>query len=602
MKLRNQFLYLALLMFMPAMNFATYAAETPDQAVAGEELIASGALGETVERLYGPYDDDGGPGAIVAVLKGGRLLHLKGYGYANREFKARWRPDTPYTLYSTTKPMLAIALMRLEEAGRIDLDAPVRRYLPDFPEYQVEPTVRNFLQHTGGFWRDERLHFLIGTSMANEEISLDELYQMGIRQPALSFRPGTAQYYNDAELRLAGRVLEAVTGKSFDAAMREWVLGPAGMETAVHRPLSNSYRPGQASTYLLGATPEADLSKDDLVVPFLAVETAGDGGLLGTMRDYIAFTRFAAAPRAGGSYIERLAEPVIYGPGVAVGYRTSLKIENHRGLDVYLHGGLFGKKLVFVPELDAWIIIMCNAIGGAHGDNNDYGDIIDALMRDAGGYEDRFGPAGERRYGHVNPPDQAFTANELAVLTGEFLDPATSTVLRIREENGDLLHSYLNGPEGYLVRDGDDFVSWSRSSGEPIRIRVEDNVLKAHVADWGRLRTLTRLEGTYSASSDAGSLVGTYLSEAFGSVYHVEKSDQGLVLRINAGQRLLERYELSAIAPDVFETRHQAIERTRSTSSFQVAVQRDGQRVTGLTFNAFDVRGFHIRKVSVEAM
>lgn len=602
MNLKKQILCFVFLACVAAINSTASSAETSDQADRYEELVASGVLGETIDRLYGPYDDDGGPGAIVAVLKEGRLLHLKGYGYANREFQAPWRPDTPYTFYSTTKPMLAIALMRLEEAGKIDLDAPVRRYLPDFPEYPVEPTVRNFLQHTGGFWRDERLHFLIGTSMANEEISLDELYQMGIRQPALSFRPGTAQYYNDAELRLAGRVLEAVTGKSFDAAMREWVLGPAGMETAIHRPLSSTYRPGQANTYLLGATPGADLQKDDLVVPFLAVETAGDGGLLGTMWDYIAFTRFAAEPRPGGSYIERLAEPVIYGPGVAVGYRTSLKVENHRGLEVYLHGGLFGKKLVFVPELDAWIIIMCNAIGGAHGDNNDYNDIIDALMRDAGGYEDRFGPPGERRHGLVNPPDQALTPDEIAVLAGEFLDQKTSTVLRIREENGDLLHSYLNGPEGYLVRDGEDFVSWSRSSGEPIRIRVEDNIIKAHVADWGGLRALTRLAGAYSTSDNADSLVGTYFAEVFGSVYHVERSDQGLVLRINAGQRLVERYQLSAIAPDVFEARQQTIERTGRAFSFQVAVLRDDQRVTGLTFNAFDVRGFHVQKVSVEAM
>jgi CubicO group peptidase (beta-lactamase class C family) len=576
-------------------------------SAAPAEIVDAGPVGRTVERLYGPLAKSGGPGAIVAVMRRGELVHLKGYGYANREFKAPWTPDTLYTFYSTAKPMVAVGLMRLADEGRVDLDAPVSRYLPDFPRYPVEPTVRQMLQHTSGVWQDERLHYLVGAGAAYNEISMDELYAMVIRQPELSFRPGSAQHYNDSAMRIAGRVLTTVLGTSFDSAMRCMVLEPAGMTTAVHRPLSNTYRPGQANAYLLDATPEANVARDELWVPFLAVETAGDGGLLGTLRDFLAFARFAAAPRPGGSYVERLAQPVTYGPGVAGQYRTSWTVAMHRGVEVQSHRGLFGKRLVYVPELDAWIVIMANALGGpldpdASGGGSVFA-IVDALLESAGGYGDRFGAAAEAKLGAFGrPPVHTYAAAERKALVGTFVDPVSRGVLRIVADGPYLRHAWLSGESGYLVRDGRGFQSWTYGDGERLRLRVTGGRVEAHLADWDGFRSLERIaEGYAPAAAEITELAGTYYSHTYGAIYHVDVHEGRATLRVGAGARASDRYALTPLAPGVYEAVQQGESRVFGATVFQVAVDRRDGGIAGLTIDAENLRGFRLERVSIRS-
>lgn len=582
-------------------------ATTPAEGgTVSEERVDAGPVGRTIERLYGPLANSGGPGAIVAVMTRGELVHLKGYGYANREFRARWTPDTLYTFYSTTKPMVAVALLRLADEGRIDLDAPVRRYLPDFPRYPVEPTVRQMLQHTSGVWQDERLHYLVGAGAAYNEISLDELYAMVIRQPALSFRPGSTQHYNDSAMRIAGRVLTTVLGTSFDAAMRQMLLEPAGMRTAVHRPLSNTYRPGQASTYLLDATPGADVARDELWVPFLAVETAGDGGLLGTMRDFLAFARFAAAPRPGGSYVERLARAVEYGPGVAGQYRTAWTVTTHRGVEVQSHGGLFGKRLVYVPVLDAWIVIMSNAIGGPldpdSSDERPMFAILDALLQSAGSYADRFGAQAEARLGAFGaPPVQNYAVAEREALVGTFFDPLSRGVLRVTADGPHLRHTWLSGHTGYLVRDTrGGYASWTYAGGERLRLHAADARVEAHLADWDGFRRLERIADGYApAAAEVAQLAGAYFSRAYGTIYHVELNEGGAMLRVGAGARASDRYALTPLAPGVYEAVQQGESRVFGATVFQLTVDRRGGDIAGLTFEADNLRGFRVERISI---
>jgi CubicO group peptidase (beta-lactamase class C family) len=566
------------------------------------DIVDEGEIGRTIERLYGPLARAGGPGAMVAVIRRGELLHRKGYGYANREFQAPWTSTTPYTFYSTTKPMVAVALLRLADEGRIDLDAPVRRYLPEFPHFPVEPTVRQMLQHTSGVWQDERLHYLVGAGAAYEELTLDELYAMVIRQPALSFAPGSAQHYNDAAMRIAGRLLARVLDTSFDGAMRRMVFEPANMRTAAHRVLSNTYRPGQASAYLLGATPDADVARDELIVPFLAVETAGDGGVAGSIEDLIAFARFFSAARPGGSYLERLAKPVSYGPGVAGSYRTAWIVESHRGIEVHSHGGLFGKVFAYVPELDTWILIMANAVGGpldpdARG--RVHFEIVDAVLRAQGGYEERFGAEAESRLGiWGQPPRQDFSTTERELLTGTFLDPISRGVLQISDDGEQLRHSYLCGEPGFLVRDRQGYASWTHGGGERLRLRATDGRLEAHIADWGGYRRLERVEAGFApTAADLQAIGGTYFSPTYGSIYHVDAAGANLTLRVGAGARASDVYKLEPLAPGVYQATQQGEVRVLGRTTLQISVGPERGSVRWLALDAENLRGFRIDRI-----
>lgn len=567
-------------------------------------VTAPGELGRSIDGMFDHAERAGGPGILVATLQHGKVTHLKGYGYANREYQAPWTDETPYTFYSVTKPILATALLRLSDAGRIDLDKPVREYLPEFPQYSHEPTVRELLQHTSGIWQDEHLLFLVGVGAAHEELTIDELYRMVLKAPTLSFRPGSAQYYSDVGMRIAARVLQRVVGGSFEQAMHASVLGPAGMVNTVHRLHSTSLRPCQANTYLLDVIPPTDVAQDELMVPFIATESDGDGGLVGTMQDLIAFAKFAEAAGPSGSYVMRLAEPVTYGPGVVGPYRTSIRATRHRGVEIYSHSGLFGKRLAYIPAIKAWFITMANAIGG----NPDLSDrkyffaLADLLLRDSGRFTDRFGPDAESMYGtEGRPPNQEFSPLEVAQLTGVFQDPISGGILRIAEEQGHLRHSYLFGTSGYLVRhDKMDYASWAFAGGERIKVQNVDGSINVQIADWPDARSLQRLPTDYAPSQeDTRSMAGSYLSEAYGSIYHVKHDEDGdeLYLRVGAGARLSDVYRLHAVGPDVFEARQQGEQRIFGQFYFQLRVLRHKSKVQGLAFDGEDLRGFVVDKL-----
>jgi len=562
-------------------------------------VIDEGPIGQAVTELFSPYGATGGPGGIVAVLRHGETVHLQGFGYADREHRRPWTAHTPYTFYSVTKPMLAIAFLRLADAGQVDLDAPVRQYLDEFPRFPQEPTVRHLLQHTSGIWLDERMHYLLGVGASNEEITLDELYRMALEQPELSFGPGSTQYYNDAGMRIAARVLERVTGKSFDQAMRELLLAPAGMHTAFHRPRSTAYVPGQAKTYLLSQTPNAAVDVDELITPHLAVETAGDGGLAGSLLDLVAFARFASAKRDGGSYVERLAAPVRYASGISGSYRTSWAVSSHRGLEVHSHGGLFGKKIVYVPDLDMWILIMVNAVGGHHGTRESWTVILDAALRQDSRFADRFSRDAEARYGAGGrPPRQSFTVKERRLLLGTFVEPRSGGVLRIYEDGEHLTQEYLAGERGYVVREPGGFRSWRYSQGaEPVRLRLEGDNLLANVSDWGEYRALERVDPRALPEQPWwDEIAGTYVSPAYGSVYHLAPSTtHGAVLRVNAGIRDSDRYRLQPIAPGVYEAVQ--LGDGRVTFRFLVsAIGGGGDAISGLRVDYQGIRGFRLAR------
>lgn len=571
-----------------------------------EEIRAPGLLGDTIDELFGPYDDEGGPGGIVAVLQNNKVTHLKGYGYANREFKAPWTADTLYTFYSTTKPMVAVALLRLEEEGRIDLDAPVRQYLPSFPQYDDDPTVRQMIQHTSGVWQDEALYSLIGVGVSDVEITLDELYEMVTRQPSLSFTPGATQHYNDAAMRIASRVLRRITGKTFDAAMRELVFDPAGMKTAVHRPSGNKFRPNEAHTYILKPNHDTDYTTDALLLPSIPLETAGDGGLLGSIQDFISFARFASAEREGGSYMSRLAKPVRYAPDVVGAYRTSLFVSIHRGLEYHYHSGLFGKSITYVPALDAWVLIMNNAIlerssGGKYGDRKSHTEIIDALLAEDEVFNGLIKRASEDYNPDINtPPLQNFTHEEITALTGLFYEPTDQVVLEIVEKDGNLYHTFMSDRIGRLVRDGDEYTNWEYGHGEPIRLRVTEDGLEAHLADWGGFRMMTRAPSPRTnTAADRAAMTGTYISQTYGSIYYVEDNKGDLVLNVNAGARGGDRYHLTPLTSDVYLAVQQTNSSVFPALRLQISVQRYSDTVTGLTFNATNLRGFELKRVQL---
>ncbi|HYW23372.1 MAG TPA: serine hydrolase [Terriglobales bacterium] len=187
---------------------------------------ATAGAAELRERLAAAAERIGVPGAAAGVLLDGREEYAY-HGVTSVENPLPVDATTLFQVGSTTKTFTATALLRLVEQGRVELSAPVRRYVPELrlrdEDAAERVTVLQLLNHTAGWAGDHFLDTGDGDdALARYVESMAELDQVS--------RPGTIASYNNAALSLAGRVVERVTGLPYETALRELVLDPLGME------------------------------------------------------------------------------------------------------------------------------------------------------------------------------------------------------------------------------------------------------------------------------------------------------------------------------------------------------------------------------------
>lgn len=204
---------------------------------ADEQVIDTIVAGELAMRNL--------PRAAIAVTRGGRVVQVSGYGGdANGRSVTE---DTPFYLGSASKAMTAVAVMQLVEAGRIDLDAPVRRYLPEFTlaDPRVERiTVRQLLNQTSGMWEVGFRQWSLP-----QPVSL-RLAVARLHHARLAADPGQEHRYFNPNYSVAARMVEEVSGETFDAYLRNHLFAPLGMRATKTVDFVDEARDGTAPGYV----------------------------------------------------------------------------------------------------------------------------------------------------------------------------------------------------------------------------------------------------------------------------------------------------------------------------------------------------------------
>jgi CubicO group peptidase (beta-lactamase class C family) len=218
-------------------------------------------------------------GLSVAVATDGRLRWSQGYGFADIENSVPFTAGTVWRLGSISKPITAVAAMQLVEGGRIDLDAPIQKYCPAFPEKEKPITTRLLLGHLSGI-----RHYA-----PNEDFNSTRHYE-GVVASLESFKkdpllhpPGASYTYSTYGYVVLGCVVEGASGRPYADQVRERVTGPAGMERTRPDDVA-AIVPGRAHGYEKTASGEfrnAALADTSNKVP--------GGGFVSTAPDLIRF-------------------------------------------------------------------------------------------------------------------------------------------------------------------------------------------------------------------------------------------------------------------------------------------------------------------------
>ena len=208
---------MTVLLLAAASAAAQQAPKPPDRAVL-----------ERLDRVIAErMDASGVPGFSLAVVAGDRIVHARGFGEADASGRAVGA-DTPFVTGSSGKAFTALALIQLVEAGKLDLDAPVRRYVPELRTADQSEadriTVRHVAQHTSGF-RTEAGGAVLHS--AADGGSLEVVAE--VRDEKLVSSPGQSFHYSNINYVLAGLVIERASGEPFADYMRRHVFAPLGM-------------------------------------------------------------------------------------------------------------------------------------------------------------------------------------------------------------------------------------------------------------------------------------------------------------------------------------------------------------------------------------
>jgi CubicO group peptidase (beta-lactamase class C family) len=228
-------------------------------------------------------------GAVIAVVKDGKLLYAKGYGYSDVAKKAPVSPET--TLFrpgSISKLFTWTSVMQQVELGKLDLDRDVNDYL-DFkipPAFGKPITLRNIMTHTTGFEETAKNLFLSNV----EDLRPTGEYLRG-HLPARIFPPGATPAYSNYATTMAAYIVERVSGQNFNDYVEEHIFKPLNMTHATFRqPLPDALKPDMSNGYILGSGDPK---------PFEVVQVAPAGSLSASAVD---MTHFMIAHLQNGKY------------------------------------------------------------------------------------------------------------------------------------------------------------------------------------------------------------------------------------------------------------------------------------------------------------
>ncbi len=296
------------------------------------------------------------PGMSAAVVVHREVRWSAGFGIADVENDVPATPATVYRFASVSKPITATAVLQLVEQGRLDLDAPVQRYVPTFPEKAWPVTTRELLCHQSGIrnWTEEEFH------NTQRFASLAEAVQQ-FEADALLFEPRTKTRYTSLGVTLAGLAAEGAAGESFLDILRAGVFRPAGMEQSRDDDVL-AVIPHRAQGYLRGATGElmnAPLTDTSNRLPA--------GGLCGTAEDV---GRFASAFQRGmllkPATVAQALTPQKLRNGRVTGYGLGWVLgRSRRGREAYHVGGQprVSTVLYMLPDTGFAVVLLSNLEG-----------------------------------------------------------------------------------------------------------------------------------------------------------------------------------------------------------------------------------------------
>jgi CubicO group peptidase (beta-lactamase class C family) len=331
-------------------------AQVPDRAkvIAGAER----AFEKVTKAYVAPA-----PGCAAAVSLNGETVFEKAFGLADMEHNV---PNTTQTIFesgSVAKQFTAAALVLLQQDGKLSIDDPVKKYIPELPDYGAPLTIRHLLNHTAGLRDWGTVLSLTGVGRGERIISQDLALDVITHQKALDFTPGAEYSYSNSGYNLAAIIVERVSKQKFPAFVEERLFKPLGMKNSSWRDDYQRIVPGRAQAYSRPGNGPWRLN-----MPFMNVY--GNGGMLTTVGDWMRWNAMLDSQSLGAPLVTALETQGVLNDGRKIAYALGLTVDKYKGLKDVSHGGATAGYQTFLaryPDNKVSVAVMCNGTAPSAG-------------------------------------------------------------------------------------------------------------------------------------------------------------------------------------------------------------------------------------------
>src|SRR6516225_1099375 len=300
------------------------------------------------------------PGCAVGVSQAGEVVLRSGYGMADLERNVPVTAETVFESGSVAKQFTAAALILLAQQGKISLDDPLRKYLPELPDYGTPLTIRHVLSHVSGLREWRLVAKFAGIGEGSYVLSNRDLLRMASQQRALNFTPGTAYSYTNTGFNIATILIERAlaNGKTFQEFTREAIFEPLQMTHTRWRDDFRVVVPNRALAY--GPAPGGGWIQQTPIENII-----GAGGMLSTVGDWLLWNEnFTHAKVGGPDLVRSLETPAKLSNGKTITYAAGLVVSTFGDLREVSHAGATGGYRTWLgryPDQGVSVAVMCNS-------------------------------------------------------------------------------------------------------------------------------------------------------------------------------------------------------------------------------------------------
>lgn len=312
--------------------------------------LSESAYAELLDKHF----DRDGPGASVLVMKKGENIYRNAIGFANLELEVLMKPEHVHRIGSITKQFTAVAILMLWEQGKLDLQDPITKFIPDYPTKGKTITVEHLLTHTSGIKSMTGMPGFF--EQAKNDISTTEMMDYFKNEP-MDFDPGEEFRYNNSGYYLLGVIIENLSGKTYADFIQANIIGRTGMHNS-HYGGFQKLIPMRADGYEAQGEQYVNAAYLSMTQPYAA------GALVSNVDDlYNWYKALFSYQLIKKETLEKAFEPyqlnngeyTEYGYGWGVGtLYGSPKIEHGGGIPGFL------TQCIYLPEEELFVVVFSN--------------------------------------------------------------------------------------------------------------------------------------------------------------------------------------------------------------------------------------------------